>query len=65
MPTGFFQRPQFDIHRLPTALTRLPQGLADPFGHGHSILAGGLLERPVFVVIEQNLQPLSHKLEFN
>ncbi len=52
MPTGFFQRPQLDIHRLPTALARLPQGLANPFGHGHSILAGGSLERPVFVVIE-------------
>ena len=52
VPTGFFQRPQLDIHRLPTTLARLPQGLANPFGHGHSVLTGGLLERPVFVIIE-------------
>ncbi|MDE0347668.1 MAG: hypothetical protein OXI66_18095 [Boseongicola sp.] len=52
VPASFFQHTQFDIHRLPTTLTRLPQGLANPFGHCHAILAGGSLERPVFVVIE-------------
>ncbi len=55
MPAGFRQSLKLAIYRPAPAKASLPQGLAHPFGHGHPFFARGLLQRPILVVLKENL----------
>ncbi len=63
MLAGFRHRLKLAIDRPALAKASLPQALANPLRHGHPFFPSGLLQRPILVVLKENLQSLSHMNE--